>query len=131
MIPNDLPASHAPRPGKVIYTYKDDIKTKEVATYLQDGSLKDRVLYRYDSKGSEIEGVRFKSDGSPEDVAIQFFDDISDSRSQFRGTLRGQSMLEVQYDSHSNWTKKTYLIQTSTGDKPQAYRSEERIITYY
>ena len=130
--PNVLPASHAPRPGKVVYIYKDDIKSKEVTTYLPDGSLSDRVVYKYDSKGSEIEVARFKSDGSPEDTSIGFYDNESDvRRSQFRGTLQGKSVFEFEYDSHGNWTKKTFLIQTSKTDKPQAYRAEERIIKYY
>ncbi len=129
-IPN-VSVSHAPVPGKVIYTYNDERRTKEVATYKPDGILKDRVIYAYDVKGNEVGRAMFKADGSPNDLVIQFYDNIYEPGSKFRGRLSGKSLVEFEYDAHGNWTKKTYLIQSGKDSKPQPYRAEERVITYY
>ena len=129
-LPNVL-VSHAPVPGKVSYTYNDEKRTKEVATYKPDGSLKDRVVHAYDDKGNEIGRAMFKADGTPNDPVIQFYDNINEPGSKFRGSLSGKSLVGFEYDSHGNWTKKTSLIQSGKDSKPQPYRAEERIITYY
>ena len=39
--------------------------------------------------------------------------------------------MNIEYDSHGNWTKKTRLIQSEKGGPPQAYHAELRVITYY
>jgi len=39
--------------------------------------------------------------------------------------------MNIEYDSHGNWTKKTRLIQSEKGGLPQAYNAELRVITYY
>ena len=129
-IPN-VTVSHAPVPGKVSYSYNDEKRTKEVATYKPDGSLNDRVVYAYDDKGNEVGQARFKADGSANDSVIQFYDNINELGSKFRGSLSGTSLIGFEYDSHGNWTKKTYLIQSGKDSKPQPYRAEERVITYY
>ncbi|HEV2912362.1 MAG TPA: hypothetical protein VGX92_03500 [Pyrinomonadaceae bacterium] len=129
-IPN-VSISHAPVPGKVVYVYDDEKRTKEVATYEPDGTLKDRVVYTYDAKGNQVGQAMFKADGSPNDPVIQFYDDINEPGSRFRGSLSGKSLIELEYDSDGNWTKKTYLIQSRKDSKPQPYRAEERVITYY
>ncbi len=129
-IPN-VHVSHAPQPGKVIYTYDDEKMTKTAATYKQDGSLKERVLYTYDSKGTELERTTLKADGAQSDLVVNFYDNIYEPGSKLRGSLSGKSSVEIVYDSHGNWTKKTYLIQTSKAEKPQPYRAEVRVITYH
>jgi len=123
--------SHAPEPGKVVYKYDDVKRTKEVATYEVNGVLKGRVAYKYDERGNEIGRTEFNGDGSPKDVEIQFYDNIYEPGSAFRGTLSGQPSMNVEYDSHGNWTKKTRLIQSEKGGPPQAYSAELRVITYY
>lgn len=123
--------SHAPVPGKVIYSYDDEKSTKEVATYKPDGTLKDRVVYAYDAKGNEVGREMFNADGTANDPVIQFYDNIYEPGSKFRGSLSGKSLLEFEYDSHGNWKKKTYLIQSGKNSKPQPYRAEERVTTYY
>jgi hypothetical protein len=102
-----------------------------VATYTPDGSLKDRVVYTYDEKLNEIERAMFKADGSPNDNEIQFYDNINEPASKFLGKLTGKSLVEFEYDSHGNWTKKTYLIRSGKDGKPQRYHAEERVITYH
>ncbi|HZJ43743.1 MAG TPA: hypothetical protein VFD63_08250, partial [Pyrinomonadaceae bacterium] len=45
---NSVPGAfspHAPRPGKVVYTYNASKRTKEVATYEVGGALKERELF--------------------------------------------------------------------------------------
>lgn len=129
-IPNSF-TSHAPIPGKVIYIHDDTKRTKEVVTFKPDGTLVERVIYTYDNQGNEIECAMFKADGTPTNHQIQFYDNISVPGSKFHGSLSGKSVKEYEYDSHGNWTKKTYLIQSEKDTKPIAYSAEERIITYY
>jgi len=123
--------SHAPEPGKVVYTYDDEKRTKEVASYDVNGRLKSKVVYTYDDRGNEIGRTQFNGDGSPKDLEIQFYDNIYQAGSPFRGTLSGRSLMNIEYDSHGNWTKKTRLIQSEKGGLPQAYNAELRVITYY
>ena len=123
--------SHAPEAGKVIYTYDDEKGTKEVATYEVNGTLKGKIVYTYDKRGNEIGLTVFNGDGSPKSSEIQFYDNIHEPGSAFRGTLRGQSLMNIEYDSHGNWTKKTRFIQPEQGGQPQAHSAELRVITYY
>lgn len=129
-VPN-VTSSHAPEPGKMVYTYNDEERTKEVATYGPEGSLKNRIVYTYDERGTQIGRAMFKADGSLDEPVLQFYDNVHEPDGKFRGSLRGKSLFKVEYDSHGNWTKKTYLIQTAKGDKPQPYRAEQRVMTYY
>jgi hypothetical protein len=110
-LPNALPTSHAPEPGKMVYTYDDDKRTKEVATYDVDGTLKGKVAYAYDERQNEVEQTAFNADGSLKNGDILF--------------------TNLEYDSHGNWTRKTRLIQTEKGGPPQANHAELRVITYY
>jgi hypothetical protein len=129
--PNVIRGSHAPVPGKVIYTYDDEKRTKEVASYNPDGSLKERIVYTYDDKWNQIGRAAFESDGTPNYTELQFYEDINDAGSRFLGKLSGKSQVEFEYDSHGNWTRKTHLIQSGKDDKPQRYQIEERVITYH
>src|SRR5262245_20291278 len=95
-----------------------------------DGSSKKRIIYTYDDKGNEIERMSFKSDGSPDDLELQFYDNVQNGN-KFLGKLSGKSLAEFEYDSHGNWTRKTYLIQSGKDGKSQRYRIEERVITYH
>ena len=131
---NGIPGSytsHAPEPGKVVYTYDDEKRTKEVVTYEVNGMLKGKVAYSYDERGNEIGQTMFNGDGSPKNLEIQFYDNIHEPGSAFRGTLSGRSLMLIEYDSHGNWTKKTRSIQSEKDGLPQAYSAELRVITYY
>lgn len=109
--PNVLRPSHAPEPGKVVYTYDDDQRTQEVSTYEPDGRLKEKLAYAYDERKNEVGRTTMNADGSPKN---------SESYS-----------IDIEYDSHGNWTRKTRLIQSETGKEPQAVHAELRVITYY
>lgn len=123
--------SHAPEPGKIVYAYDDGKRTKEVAAYGPGGALRSRIVYTHDERGSEVGRAAFKADGSREDESIHFFDNIQEPASKHRGTLTGETLFEVEYDSRGNWTKKTYLIRPAKGGDLQPYRAEQRVITYH
>jgi hypothetical protein len=53
VVPNQR-SSHAPIPGKVVYTYNDEDETREITTYDNNGSPKNRVVTSSDNKGNEI-----------------------------------------------------------------------------
>ena len=126
----ELTPSHSPVPGKVLYTYDDEKRTKDVEWRKPDGSSKERIVYTYDDKSNEIERMSFKSDGSPDDLELQFYDNVQNGN-KFLGKLSGKSLAEFEYDAHGNWTRKTYLIQSGKDGKSQRYRIEERVITYH
>jgi len=109
--PNALPPSHSPEPGKEVYTYDDDERTKEVVTYGVDGTLKGKVAYAYDERKNEVGRTAFNADGSHKN---------GDALS-----------MNIDYDSHGNWTRKTRLIQSENDGQPQPYHAELRVITYY
>ena len=117
--------SHAPVPGKIIYTYDDEKKTKEVATYKEDGALKETVIYTHDGKGNEIGRDVYNADGTPKDTEIHFYD-----KNTLLRTLRGKALVEFEYDSHGNWTRKIHLIKHKNSNKPDPYGAEYRTITY-
>ncbi len=41
-------------PGKIVYVYKGKDQPKEAVAYNQDGSLRERVVFVYDSRGNWI-----------------------------------------------------------------------------
>ena len=103
--------THAPEPGRVVNTYDDDKRTKEVATYRLDGTLKEKVAHAYDERGNEVGVTTFNADGS-----------VKNSQSV---------LFKIEYDSHGNWTRKTRLTHSEKGGPPQPYHAELRVITYY
>ena len=109
--PGALLTSHGPEPGKVVYTYDDDKRTKEVATYDVDGTLKAKITYAYDERENEVGLKQLNADGS-----------LKNGESQ---------ITNIEYDSYGNWTRKTRLIQSEKGGQPQAFHAQRRVITYY
>ncbi len=73
--PNSF-TTHAPEPGKKVYTYDDEKRKLEVATYAIDGSLKRRFVHAYDEQGNEIGATNFDGD-----------------------TFRQRTSTEIEYDS--------------------------------
>jgi len=47
------------------------------------------------------------------------------------GNISETQLINIEYDSHGNWTRKTRLKQSEKGSQPQAYHAELRVITYY
>lgn len=109
--PGAMRSTHTPEPGKVVYTYDDEKRSKEVATYDASGVLKRKVVYAYDERKNEVGLTMFNGDGSPETGAIQSID--------------------IEYDSHGNWTRKTHLTRSEKSAEPQPYHAELRVISYY
>jgi hypothetical protein len=118
-------------PEKVVYTHDDEKRTKEVASYEPDGSLKERVIYTYDEKGNEIGKAMFKADGSPKNPDILFYDDdIGEPGRRVIDSVTGKTLTEFEYDSRGNWTRETRLVQPEN-DKSRRYHAVERVITYH
>lgn len=67
------------------YVYKYEGNQKEELVYSENGSLVRRSLHILDDKGNAIESTGFDSDGS----------------------VRSKSSYTYEFDSNSNWTKKT------------------------
>lgn len=103
--------SHPPQPGKVVYTYDDEKRTKEEATYAVDGTLRRKVTYAYDERNNEIGLIIFYAYGPHQN---------SETR-----------LTNIEYDSHGNWTRKTRFRQPEKGGQPQPFHAELRVITYY
>jgi hypothetical protein len=108
--PSSFP-SHAPVPGKIVYTYDDEKRTKEVATYKVDGTLRHKVTHAYDERKNEVGLTIIYSDGPLQSVETR--------------------LTNIEYDSHGNWTRKTHSRQPEKGGPPQPYHEELRVITYY
>jgi hypothetical protein len=124
--PPNVHTSHAPVPGKVVYAYDDDKRTKEVVYYNEDGSLKNRLVYAFDAKGNDAGTRTFNADGTPQNIEIHWYDN-----GKLLRTLGGTRSVKHEYDSHGNWTRKTHFIKAADADKPEPYCVESRTITYY
>ena len=124
--PPNVYVSHAPVPGKIVYSYNDRERFKEIATYDPNGSLRTREVRTLDEKGNEIGWAYFNADGSPKNTEINFYD-----KNKLVGTLSGKALLKFEYDSHGNWTKKAHLILPAGAREQEAWSADYRIITYY
>ncbi len=124
--PPNMRTTHAPEPGKIVYTYNDTKRAKEVETYKEDGSLKHKMIYLMDERGNEIEWRTFNADGSPKNSEIHWYD-----KARLSCTLTGIEIANIEYDSKGNWIKKARLIKSADAAEPEAYSAEYRVITYY
>lgn len=124
-VPN-VRVSHAPEPGRVVYTYDDEKRTKEVATYDERGTLKSRLLYSSDEKGNDAGVMELNADGSPRSKEISWYD-----KSVLLRTMSGVPSTEFAYDARGNWTRKTSFIKAAGAESPEPYWAEYREIVYY
>lgn len=124
--PPNFWTSHAPVPGKVVTKFDDGKRTKEVASYDVDGSLKERSVYSFDGMGNQVGLSQYKADGAPKETVINSYD-----KGKLVGTLSGSALLEYEFDSHGNWTKKIHKIRPEGSKKSVAWSAEYRVITYY
>ncbi|HST53316.1 MAG TPA: hypothetical protein VLJ61_14995 [Pyrinomonadaceae bacterium] len=126
--PSNMHVSHAPEPGKVVTVYDDEKGTKTVTYYDERGVFKNKAAYSTDGRGNDA-GVRmFNADGSQKDSEIYWYEE---GTLKLQRKLSGTPSIKYEYDSHGNWTRKTYLIQPADSEKPEAYQAEYRDITYY
>ncbi|MEK6334415.1 MAG: hypothetical protein AABM67_05655 [Acidobacteriota bacterium] len=121
-----LHISHAPVPGKVTYEYDDQKRTKEVTRYDADGTLKERLVYAYDEKGSQIQLRAFDSGGASRHQEIGWY-----GKDQKFHMFKGQLFDKFEYDSHGNWVRKISSLLKSDSNQPEPYGTEYRTITYY
>ena len=118
--------SHAPGPGKVVYTYDDKRRFKETATYDPTGALRTREVRTVDEHDNQVSWAFYKADGSAQNSEINFYEN-----QKLLGKLTGKSHTQMQYDSHGNWTKKIHLIWPDGAKDAQPWRADYRKITYY
>ena len=124
-IPN-VRTTHAPEPGRVVYTYDDEKRTKEVATYDERGTLKKRMLHSLDEKGNDAGAKELNADGSPKAAEMRLYDENAGLR-----TVTGTTSAEFVYDARGNWTRKTFLIKPAGAERAEPYWAEFREIVYY
>ena len=122
----NLRASHAPEPGRVVYTYDDEKGTKEVATYDERGTLKSRLLYSLDEKWNGAGATELNADGSVKNKEIRWYD-----KDVLVGTLSGTPTAEFAYDERGNWTRRTFLLKSAGAERAEAYWAEVREIVYH
>ncbi|HEY9285170.1 MAG TPA: hypothetical protein VIP46_17080 [Pyrinomonadaceae bacterium] len=118
-------SSHAPVPGKVVFTYDDEKGAREEATYDAAGVLTHRVVAGLDGKGNEIARAELASDGSPKCSKLSWYDEGKLVRE-----MCGEPSTKFEYDAKGNWTRKTFFLRPASGG-PEAYGAEYRTITYY
>lgn len=122
----ELRPSHAPEPGRVVYTYDDEKGTKEAAAYDERGTLKSRLLYSLDEKWNGAGAKELNADGSVKIKEIRWYD-----KSVLVGTLSGTPTAEFAYDERGNWTRRTLLLKPAGAERAEAYWAESRVIVYY
>lgn len=118
--------SHAPVPGKIVYTYDDKKRSKEAATYDPTGALKTTEVRTFDDHGNQVGWEVYNADGSARPTEINFYENH-----KLRGKLTGKSHTQIQYDSHGNWIKQIHLILPDGAKELQPWRADYRNITYY
>jgi len=126
LAPSEIPPSHSPVPGKVVYAYDDSDRTKEVMTYLPSGTLKSKEIRTTDERGNETSRLTLDENGSTKNNEISWYESH-----QLVRKLSGTPSTEFEYDSHGNWIRKTHLLWVAGAKEPEAWNTEYRIITYY
>lgn len=124
--PNIHSRSHAPVPGKVVFTYDDDKGITEEATYNAEGVLVRRVVTRTDGKGNVTGRAEFAGDGSPKHSQLRWYD-----RDKLVRAVDGESSTKIEYDAQGNWTRKTFFVRPKDSDRLEAHGAEYRVINYY
>ena len=97
--------THAPKPGRVVFSYNDRGQVLEEAIYEPDSALSRKSVFTYDVDGKLISEAHVSKD------------------------LPGVWKVSYEYDSHRNWVKRTRPNMDHTGRK--YIYVEYRIITYY
>lgn len=124
--PPNLRSSHAPVPGKIVYTFDDKRRSKEISTYEPNGALKSREVQTLDEHGSQVSRAVFNADGSAQNTEISFYD-----KNKLTEKLAGKSLTQFTYDNSGNWIKKVHLILPDGAKEPRPWRGDYRNITYY
>ena len=124
-VPN-MRVTHAPEPGRVVYTYDDEKRTKEVATYDERGTLKKRLLHSLDEKGNDAGATELNADGSVKSRQIHWFD-----KNVLLRTVSGTTSAEHVHDAQGNWTRRTFFIKPAGAETAEPYWAEFREIVYY
>ena len=103
-----LSASHAPVPGREVFTYRDGGRTVETVSFAPDGAPRGGKVVRFDARGRMVESAEH-GPGGIVTVARWSYDD----------------------DRHGNWTRRRRLIVPQGGGEPVEAHVETREITYW
>jgi YD repeat-containing protein len=97
--------THAPRPGRVVFSYNDRGQVLEEAVYEPDSTLASKTVFTYDEEGKLVGEAHLSKNAS------------------------GEWKVSYEYDSHGNWVKRTKPNTDHMGRKYMYV--EHRTITYY
>jgi len=97
--------THAPRPGRVVFSYNDRGQVLEEAVYEPDSTLASKTVFTYDEEGKLVGEAHLSKNAS------------------------GDWKVSYEYDSHGNWVKRTKPNTDHMGRKYMYV--EHRTITYY
>jgi len=103
-----LSRSHAPDPGREVFTYRDGGRTVETTWLAPDGTLRRKRVQRFDARGRMVEFAEH-GPGGIVTVGRWSYDD----------------------DRHGNWTRRRRLIVPKGGGEPVEAHVETREITYW
>lgn len=137
---------------KDIFIYNSQNKLIEKRCYNEGGTLAIRILFKYDSKGKEVERIENHNDGSfiksekkynSANKLINesfYIDGKFIYRKEYKYDKSGReiinmnsiekSAIKFEYDNHKNWTKKIEPIYQKNEAIPVAYEITVRKITY-
>ena len=128
-VPNSW-TSHAPQPGKLVFIYDDQNKTREEIRFNTDGAAEENSIFKYDDKENLLESIRYKYVGRYKEI-IEAKDKTPAERKKLRGAFQWKAIFQYDFDIYGNWTKKTRLVQTTENEKPKPSEAEHRVIKYY
>lgn len=130
ILPNVLPPSHSPMPGKVVFIYDDKNKTVEEIKFDMNGAAEEASISKYDDKNNLIENIRYKYDGSYKEI-IGAKEKTPAERKKLGGIFQGKTIYQYEYDIQGNWTKRSRLVQSLENEEPKLSGAEHRVIKYY
>ena len=139
------PALSAPPPGskrpdprfqyRSEYKYDEQKRLTEESTFLNDGKLWMRTVYKY--KANEKEQLDYSDDGSVSQRVVYTLDTKGNAVEETVFSEKGEARYRISYtyefDSNGNWTKRTskHVEITDGGELPLPTTVYFRTITYH
>ncbi|MET0397955.1 MAG: hypothetical protein ABW277_14170 [Longimicrobiaceae bacterium] len=122
-----LAHSHAPVPGREVFTYRDGGRTVETVSFAPDGAPRGGKVERFDARGRLVERAELGPDGAPVPTETLWLDDAG----RVARTVRGTERWSYDDDRHGNWTRRRRLIVPEGGGEPVEAHVETREIAYW
>ena len=143
--PPPLIATVAPPPGskksdprfeyRSEYKYDETKRLTEESTFLNNGALWMRTVYKY--KANEKEQLEYSDDGSPGQRIVYILDnkgnEVEEKVFNEKGEARYKITYTYEFDSNGNWTKRTakHVEITEGGELAMPTTVYFRTITYH